>query len=234
MAVSGKIKGILFDSGDTLVHPTGGKWWLDPYFYEIMAKHGLDNLDWYRTEQALEEGMKYLNAHHYVITEEEEREQFGRFYEIVLRKLGRTVPSDSLIQELSAVELDRMDIEPFPETKMVLEKLYNTNLRLGIVSDSWPSLERKYRELGLRSYFDTFIISSRIGCFKPDERIFKAAIDSISLPAERLLFVDDSIENVRKAEQLGLSAVVIARDKTMDNQGATFIDSLERVEDFLN
>lgn len=234
MVISRKIRGILFDSGDTLVRPIGGRWWFDPYFYEILKKHGIVNLDWDRTEQAHEEGMEYLDKHHYVLTEDEEREQFRQFYEIVLRVLGLSMPTDDLIQELAGASLDKIEIEPFPETKMVLENLHRRNLRLGIVSDSWPSLERKYRKLGLRNNFDTFVISSYVGCFKPDERIFRAAIESIGLPVENLLFVDDSIENVRKAMQLGLSAVIIARNKNMNAHGIPSIDSLERVEDFLS
>ena len=49
-----------------------------------------------------------------------------------------------------------------------------------------------------------------------------------------MLFVDDSVENVRKAEQLGMSAVVITRDKSLNIDRVASIDSLERVENFID
>ena len=44
---------------------------------------------------------------------------------------------------------------------------------LGIISDAWPSLERKYRLLDLRKYFKTFVISAQVGCCKPDRKDFR-------------------------------------------------------------
>lgn len=39
-----QIRGIFFDSGDTLVRPIGGHWILHHHFDEILAKHGADEL----------------------------------------------------------------------------------------------------------------------------------------------------------------------------------------------
>ena len=36
-----EIKGILFDSGDTLVHPIGGKWWPGAQFHEILDTYNM-------------------------------------------------------------------------------------------------------------------------------------------------------------------------------------------------
>ena len=36
-----EIKGILFDSGDTLVRPIGGKWWPGAYFHEILNNYNI-------------------------------------------------------------------------------------------------------------------------------------------------------------------------------------------------
>jgi putative hydrolase of the HAD superfamily len=151
----------------------------------------------------------------------------------VLRALGLRKPTEDLVRELACVSIDRIEIEPFPETKSILENLCKKNLRLGVVSNAWPSLERKYHEIGLRDFFCVFIISSKLGCYKPDERIFRTAIERIGLKTENLLYIDDSLDYVHKAKQLGLSAVVIARDERPDSTEIPFIDSLEKIEDLL-
>ena len=70
MVIPRQIKGILFDSGDTLVRPRGGKWLPGPHFHGILANYGIKDLNWDRLDYGLEEGMKYLDNHHHLEIEE--------------------------------------------------------------------------------------------------------------------------------------------------------------------
>ena len=72
-------------------------------------------------------------------------------------------------------------------------------------------MDRRYRQLGIRDYFDAFAISALVGCWKPCERIYTTAIDELGLPPESLVFVDDWPENVAAAGRLGMRGVVISR-----------------------
>ena len=93
----------------------------------------------------------------------------------------------------------------------MLDDLSGRGIKLGIVSDNWPSLDRRYRQLGLQHYFDAFAISALVGCWKPCERMYMTAISELGLPPESLMFVDDWPENVAAAGRLGLEGVVISR-----------------------
>ena len=86
------IKGILFDSGDTLVRPIGGSWWPGAQFHEILDKHNIRDLSWSRLEGALDEGMRYPDDNHHLITEDEAREQFRTYYRILLEHIGFVIP----------------------------------------------------------------------------------------------------------------------------------------------
>ena len=210
-AMAAEIKGILFDSGDTLVRPVDGQWFPSPMFHSILETHGIDGLDWSKLGQAARAGGAYLQANHNLSTEDEERDQFQAFHEIALRELGLAEPSRELTRELALAVVDGTNMEPFPDAHASLERLSARGLRMGILSDTWPSLERKYREMGLRDYFGPFVISALLGVSKPDERMYREAIDAMGLPPENLLFVDNLPENVRAAEAHGMQGVVMAR-----------------------
>ena len=228
------IKGILFDSGDTLVRPIGGSWWPGPYFHEILDKHNIRDLSWSRLEGALDEGMRYLDDNHHLMTEDEEREQFRTYYRILLEHLGLRNPDRGLLCELADAVVDEIEFELFDDSIPVLERLHERGLSLGIVSDAWPSLDKKYRLRGLRNYFQTFVISAQIGCCKPDERNYKRAVDELGMPPDNLLFVDDCPENVEKAIELGLNGILKVRSgEPADAGDFEWVRNLEEIETLL-
>jgi 2-haloacid dehalogenase len=55
--------------------------------------------------------------------------------------------------------------------------------------------------------FDRCVVSGHVGVVKPDPRIFDILFARVGRPANALLFVDDSIANVRAAEATGMAAI---------------------------
>jgi len=55
--------------------------------------------------------------------------------------------------------------------------------------------------------FDDKIISGHVGLAKPDTKIYQFAIDKFHLTPERSLFIDDKIENIEGAKQLGIQTI---------------------------
>ena len=206
-----KIKGVLFDSGDTLVRPFAGSWWPKQPFIDAFIRHGIDHSDMTRFDDAVALAVQYLDDNHSLTTEEEERRQFCTAHAIILEALGVRSPNATLISDLFRLHEEAVDLVLFPDTRRVLDDLSGRGIKLGIVSDNWPSLDRRYRQLGLRHYFDAFAISALVGCWKPCERMYTTAIDELGLPPESLMFVEDWPENVAAAECLGLKGVVISR-----------------------
>ena len=225
----GKIEGVLFDSGDTLVRPIAGSWWPRQSFIDAFETHGIEGADMRRFAEAVALGIRYLDDNHNLTTEEEEREQFRTAYTIVIERLGVQSPSESLLAHILRPFEDGTGIEPFPDTQRVLEQLSNDGMKLGIVSDNWPSLDRRYRQLGLRHYFDAFVISAVLGCRKPCERMYTTAIEELGLPSESLMFVDDRPENVAAAERLGMRGVVISQYGEIPKTDLLVVTGLDEV-----
>ena len=209
---------------------TGGP---DIFFRKILDNHNIRDLSWNRLEDALEVGMRYLDDNHHLMTEDEERDQFRTFYRIVLEQLGLRNPASGVLQALANAKVDEIGFELFDDTRAVIKRLYECGLSLGIVSDAWPSLEKKYKLLGLRNYFKTFVISAQIGCCKPDARNYMRAVDELGLPPEKLLFVDDFPENVEKAIELGLNGILMVRSGTPASDDIARVRNLEEIEALL-
>lgn len=234
MAMSGSrvIRGVLLDSGHTLVRPIGGEWFPGRAFREAVAACVLDGLDWRRLASAHRAGMAYLEEHHQLTTEAEECDQFQVYCERVLDGLGVSALPAGLAREIATRMVDETAMEPYPDVAPMLERWRSRGLRLGVLSNSWPSLDRHYRALGLREYFDAFVISARVGCLKPDARIFAVAFDELGLAPGEVLFVDDSPENVA-ARALGMHGVVIAREGRPPDDDVPWATSLGEVDELL-
>jgi FMN phosphatase YigB (HAD superfamily) len=138
-------------------------------------------------DRAFTAGMRYLNERHRqsLRTVAEERERFGVFYGIVLETLGVQDPPPALLQALVEGEDDEVAMEPFPEVAGVLGRLCDRGLRLGILTENWPSVETAYQRLGLRSLFAAFVISAQEARLKDDPELFAIAAARMDLPQGR-------------------------------------------------
>ena len=147
-----RLRGVLFDSGDVLVRPTSPndapateawrRWFGGPHFVATIHAY-LPGLRLDDADRAFTAGMRYLNERHRqpLRTVAEKRERFGVFYGIVLETLGVQDPSPALLQALVEGENDEVAMEPFPEVAGVLGRLRDRGLRLGVLTENWPSVE---------------------------------------------------------------------------------------------
>ncbi|HEY3416111.1 MAG TPA: HAD-IA family hydrolase, partial [Armatimonadota bacterium] len=84
-------------------------------------------------------------------------------------------------------------MELYPESLTVVQALHGREYRLGVISDTFPSLEESIRHLGIAEYFSSFTASSLVGAGKPDPRIFNAALGALGVTAGESIFVDDTL-----------------------------------------
>jgi len=102
--------------------------------------------------------------------------------------------------------------ELFPDTQPALTGLRARGLRLAIVSNFDGRLVGICDGLGIAGCFDGIVMSGRVGCAKPDPKIFAIALDRLGVAAAEAVHVGDSdSEDVRGAEAAGLRGVLIAR-----------------------
>lgn len=100
---------------------------------------------------------------------------------------------------------------------------------MAIVSDNWASVEERFEALGLRHFFDAFVVSEVLGCRKPDPRMYRAGCDGLGLRPAECLFIDDDPHLVLAAIDLGYQAVAIDRYGSGRRSDVRWIGSLDEL-----
>jgi FMN phosphatase YigB (HAD superfamily) len=54
------------------------------------------------------------------------------------------------------------------------------------------------------------VYSFRVGCMKPDSRIYRIALEQWNLDPEKCLFFDDRVENVEGARSIGINSMLFS------------------------
>ncbi|BBL82900.1 HAD family hydrolase [Thermus thermophilus] len=101
-------------------------------------------------------------------------------------------------------------MRPAPGAERLLRRLKARGLKVGVLSNTLPSLRESLAHHGLAWYVDGFFASCALGVAKPDPRAFLLALEGLGLAPEETLYLDDDPENVEAARRLGLRAEVYA------------------------
>jgi putative hydrolase of the HAD superfamily len=210
------IKAILFDSGRVLTYPRTGHWFMPPNFFKYVDKNKFSALDVKLVDEAFHKAAKYLDSFSFILTEEEELEKFVEFYSILSNELAGLGLSREQVIEIAKDTV--LNDEKFVFYEDVFEYIPELakHYKLGVISDTWPSLDRVFKNTGVRQYFSTFIMSSILGVLKPHELMYTTALKELGVKPEEALFIDDNIVNVEAARKLGMQGLVILRSNQID------------------
>ncbi len=119
----------------------------------------------------------------------------------------------------------------FPETIEVLEYFQGQSYKMGVISDTSPSLEYTLQQLGIAKYFTSFTASSLVGAGKPSPIIFNAALSAQGVTAQESLYVDDYKPEADGAREQGFTSFLV--DRGGSESGEWVIRSLEELIDFV-
>ena len=205
---------IFFDVGYTLDMPASGDWMFTGKFLEL-AGEKLSQRAESDILRARSAGIRFLEQNHMIQTVEAEIQNFCDYYSIV---------SDQLDLGLTAKELDLISRDracnmenyiPYPGIREVLKTLSKTH-KLGIISDTWPSIEAQLDYIGISQYLSFCTFSCFVGVFKPDKRIYLDALKKCRVPAEKTVLIDDAVRNLDGAAALGITPILIAANPASD------------------
>lgn len=125
--------------------------------------------------------------------------EFERLLAAELRTVdGGPVGAAGLIERMFA------GFAPVEEMYALLREVRAGGTRVALLSNSWGNAYPRERWAGL---FDAVVISCEVGLRKPDEAIFRHAVDLLSLAPDECVFIDDIVHNTRAAEALGMRGV---------------------------
>lgn len=160
-------------------------------------------------------------------TIDDEREFMKRYYRYMLIGEGVEEYLDNRAEFLFSNIWCNGDKILYPETVEVLEYFKSRGYRMGVISDTSPSLEYTLHQLGIAEYFTSFTASSLVGAEKPSPIIYNAALNAQNVKATESLYVYDYKPEADGARDLGFTAFLL--DRSGQDKGEWTIHNLKEM-----
>lgn len=205
------LRAVLFDRDDTLAR-SAPEMYLEAADW-LAARHGLDAAAAHRA--LVEQWQSQAEAWRGLRTLRDEQAYWTRYAEALAQRLGLEVRHVPAL--LQAFPYERF-MRPVAGAREVLAELRARGLRIGVLSNTLPSIDRTLRALDLADLVDVAVATCTVGVHKPEPGAFRHALAQLDLPAAAVLLVDDLPENVAAARAVGLQAALI--DLTGRTEGA--------------
>ncbi len=132
--------------------------------------------------------------------------------EVVAGALDRLGVGDGeLAGELAHAYATRRDelMQPFPGAIETLEWLRRRGMRSALLTNGAAQAQRaKLERFGLARYFDCIVIEGELGAGKPEERVYRHALERLETQPDEAWMVGDNLEwDVAAPQRLGLAGV---------------------------
>jgi len=134
------------------------------------------------------------------------------FYERLLAKLETTVGFDEFMAAY---------VDVFSVNAPVLDILRRLKIehRLVLVSNVDPVrfsfIRRRFPETMI---FDDYVLSYELGMMKPDERVYRTALEKAGAEPSECVFIDDLEVNIAGARALGMPAVLYRPETDLEQE----------------
>jgi epoxide hydrolase-like predicted phosphatase len=195
----GELRGVITDWGGVLSTPilTAVRAWIEA-----------DGIDWesYRAVMRpwVTQAYDVNGAENPVHALERGECSIAEFEQILAARLlrldGTAVPAAGLLRRMFAGML------PVPAMYDTIRALRVAGFGTALLSNSWGCEE--YPRADFPGLFDTVVLSGEVGMRKPEEAIFRHAAQTLGLPPDECVFVDDMPANVAAAQALGMTGVL--------------------------
>ena len=207
------IKNIFLDAGYTLICPKAHSWFFPVNFFDYCDKNlflKIKESDEYKKNFA--KGYKYLDDNHLLKDEKNEYDVFLDFYKILLLPFPELEITEEKIKNITkSIVFDYAKFNLYDDVKIMLKKWKSEGYKLGIISDTFPSLANCFKYLKIYDYFDVFVMSCDHGIWKPHETMYLSALNPLNAKGEESVFVDDFAVNLKGAAGFSINPIQIIR-----------------------
>lgn len=111
-------------------------------------------------------------------------------------------------QLLAELREDFFAGDRWDENLLAFIRRLRSRIRTGVISNGWPGAPAAMAKWVNPATFDAILFSAAEKCRKPEEKIFRLALERLGLFPEEALFFDDFAENVDGARRIGIQAVL--------------------------
>jgi putative hydrolase of the HAD superfamily len=225
---------VFFDAGGTLVDP-------HPAFTDLLSRtlreEGFDV-----SPDEIAERLPLFAEHFdraardgelWTTSDERSRAFWGGVYRALMTDLDLPFP-DLLAERIYSVFTDPSNYRLFPDVVPVLEKLDESGITMGVISNFERWLERLLDHLEVAAHFEIQVISGVEGIEKPDPAIFLLALDRACVDPAEAVYVGDNVTfDMEPASSVGMHVVLIDRGERHADFPGPRITSLDELPGML-
>jgi putative hydrolase of the HAD superfamily len=225
-----RFRAVFFDVGETLVH-------VEPSFADLFASVIADAGHERSMDRVLEASAHvyagFSEAAHdrllWTTSPERSRAFWGSVYDRMLADLG--IPDDDGLAARLHREFTRLEhYALFDDVRPAVRTLRGAGLSLGIVSNFEAWLEEWFGVHALVETFPVRVISGIEGIEKPDERIYRLALERAGVEASESVYVGDNPEfDVDPPAALGMFPVLVDRRGRFPEHPGTRVTDLRQL-----
>ena len=154
-------KVIFFDVGYTLDAPASGDWMFTKRFLELAGEKLKMRSDG-EIRTARESGLRFFTHDHLITTIDDEIRNFYDYYTILSEQLSLGLTEAERKEIARDRACNMKNYIPYPGMTEVLAALSKTH-RLGVISDTWPSIEPQLEYIGAAPYLSFMTFSCFVG-----------------------------------------------------------------------
>lgn len=133
------------------------------------------------------------------------------YWTLVAQDLGTTL-DEGLLASLVTVDVDSWT-DYRDEMWALAATFREAGGRLGMLSNGVPEIVARIRsDRDLSAIFDAVVISYEVQLAKPEPEIYRITLDRLGVPPAAALFVDDRLENIDAARELGFQTLHFTGD----------------------
>lgn len=205
-----KIKALVLDAGGVLVHPIHGNWNIPVKYRELLGDYARD-IPGEAWLQACRAEAAYLREDIYISGMDEEYNLRLKFLTAVAGRMGWQL-ADETLRELTHDFTYNPDRYAWYDDVLPWLAKWRSEMHVGILSDAMPSFPLVVKAHRAYQYIEALVISTEVGCAKPNAKMYETIIDQLQVKPGECLFVDDRECNLQGAMQAGMRAVQMCRD----------------------
>lgn len=191
------IKNIVFDIGGVLVDSN------PRYLYK----------DYFKDDRDMEYFLKNICSHEWNLEQDK-----GRSLSEGTLILQNKFPEFHSLIQIFYDKYEKMLKSDIPETVSILKKLKAKYKIYGLTNWSAETFKIAWEKFPFFKEFDGIVVSGQERILKPDKRIYYRLLDRYNLKVENIIYIDDNIDNIRAAEEIGMVSILFENARKLDNE----------------
>lgn len=123
----------------------------------------------------------------------------------------------------------------FDDVYNVIEKLYNTGYKLGVISNGDLNQQTdKLKRTGIYKFFEIVTTSSEYDYSKPNPKLYEAIIQRFNIDKNEMIMIGDQVEkDVIPCLSIGIDAIWLNRKEKENKENVKEIKNLKDVFQFI-